>query len=106
MNKIKCVNAADLLLDTGLLFQINKDILHPLGLAMSVSTNAQTGEKTISQELWDYRLDDEGILYSKDTFEEGLKKLEKFYTEEGLEKLEQRYKKLGFIIQGQDQEEK
>jgi hypothetical protein len=105
MGELKYVHAADLLLDTGLLFQINKDILHPLGLALSVNIDDKTGEKTLSQDLWDCRDDVDGLIYTDETFKDGSEKLEKFYTEVGLDKLEKRREKLGYIVQGELKED-
>lgn len=82
-----------LLLDSGLLFKINLEILHPLGLAMGMDQN------TGAVELWDYRDDPEGMIYSDGAYAHGLEKLEQFVTEFVNKKLEERQSVLGYTIQ-------
>lgn len=96
MGELKTINAGEFLLDSGLLFQINRDILHPLGLALAVDMG---DEVKVSNNLWDYREDPEGILYSNGTLIDGEQKLKKFYDEFGTEKLNQRFETVGYITQ-------
>lgn len=46
----------------GYLQEVNRRLLHPLGLALSVNVNEDTGEETFGP-VWDYRDDPEGIRY-------------------------------------------
>ncbi len=113
--KINKIDAGKFLRDNGLLFEINKTILHPLGLALEVFVNSDNGFSLTWQEnelekscylgrealgnLWDYRDDPEGILFGKDTFVEGKKKYEEFMQKFGNKKLKERKDALGFIVQ-------
>jgi hypothetical protein len=100
MTDIKYIeDGGKFLLDTGLLFEINRQILHPFGLALQVELKDDTGEITIGNKLWDYRDDHEGLLYDRVTFEQGLSKFESFMQSCGLDKLEEREKMLGYIVQ-------
>ena len=100
MSKIKNIeDPVTFLLDTGLLFEINRQILHPFGLALGVmpseGTNKEVGEFTI----WDEREDPEGIVFSPDSFVRGVEKLNKFLEDFGIEKMSQRGAELDFISQ-------
>ncbi len=53
--------------EMGLLAELNRVFLHPLGLALEVVIDDETGEERLGG-IWDYRDDPEGILYSKDYF--------------------------------------
>ena len=91
-------NYAKFLVDSGLLFEINLEILHPLGLALEVTTN----EKTMSiSGLWDYRDDPEGIAFTPETFKEGTNKLNSFLVSFGDKKHRERFQSLGYIIQNE-----
>lgn len=87
-----------ILLETGLLFEINRRILHPFGLALEIIIDDKTGNIELGL-IWDYRKDPEGMLFCQDAFNEGLKKFNSYKEETGIKKLETRKKKLGFIIQ-------
>lgn len=94
---IKRIPAAKYLRESGLLFQINRDILHPLGLALEVTVNEDGTEEIKS--LWDCRNDAEGIIYDQKTFERGQAKLDKFYEEFGENKIQQRIETIGYAVQ-------
>lgn len=96
----KIENPFGFLLDSGLLFEINRAILNPFGLAMEVTQDLETGEVSFHAIL-DYRKDEEGIFYGEKKFKIGQEKLENFYSE-NKERTEVRKKKLGFIKQGKD----
>lgn len=83
-------------LKSGLLFEINRQFLHPLGLAMTVHADAQ-GNKTWG--FKDCRHEPEKLLFDKATLEAGRKKLEQFLTESGFQHMERRRKKLGYAVQ-------
>jgi hypothetical protein len=46
----------------GLLQEVNRQFFHPLGLALSVQVDLDTGEAQLSG-IWDYRDDPEGIRF-------------------------------------------
>lgn len=91
------VNPAKFLIDSGLLFEINRTILHPFGLAIGVADTEteQDGVFTIC----DSRDDAEGFLYHESLLPLGKAKLEKFLQEEGALLLERRLHKLGYVVQ-------
>lgn len=106
------------LADSGLLFKINRDILHPFGLALEIYQGYQSAElKMIVKEddgteredkvsfeaplgqVWDYRDDPEGMLYDLKTLCHGEEKLKKFMEEFGNQKIVQRKHEIGFVRQ-------
>lgn len=95
MRKIK--KAAEFLLENGLLFEINRKILHPLGLALEVDIN--DAGKIDFGDVWDCREDSEGILFDPETFVEGSERYEKYLKEYGNECIDKRQNKIGFVTQ-------
>lgn len=86
--------------EMGLLAELNREFLHPLGLALEVAIEDDGTEKLGG--IWDCRDDPEGILYSKDHFPtEKCKNAQKFIKE----KHGQRYEMLGFVNQSIDNPE-
>lgn len=51
--------------ELGVLQELNRLFLHPLGLALEVVIDTQTGEETLGK-LWDYREDPEGLLFCEE----------------------------------------
>lgn len=96
MTKIKTVTPKDLL-DWGLIFEINRKVLHPLGLAIAVEITEKG--TSFSDGVWDYRDDPEGLLFSGETFDQGNTKFKKFMEEFGANKLLERANTLGYIYQ-------
>ena len=47
----------------GYLHELNRQFLHPLGLALEVVVDDKTGEESLGG-IWDYRDDPEGIRYA------------------------------------------
>lgn len=86
--------------EMGLLAELNREFLHPLGLALEVAIEDDGTERLGG--IWDCRDDPEGVLYSKDHFPtEKCKNAQKFIKE----KHDQRYEVLGFIHQSIDNPE-
>jgi hypothetical protein len=54
--------AAKFLLETGLLAEINRVVLHPRGLALAVYVHDETDFVTFTNRLYDNREDPEGIV--------------------------------------------
>lgn len=73
---MKKLPAAGFLSDNGLLFEINRKVLHPRGLALEVIED-DDGTLTMSQELQDHR-DSGGIHFGEESIERGKEKLERF----------------------------
>lgn len=100
-NEVKKLPAAAFLIETGLLFQINRDILHPVGLALEAIED-ENGDFVLKN-LWDLREDPEGVVYSQATFESAQLKLNDFYESFGNAKIKEREEVLGYVYQGQHQ---
>lgn len=86
--------------ETGLLFEINRQILHPYGIAMGVQSDTTPEEETGSICLFDSRDDEEGFVYDPEVFLSGLVKTNNFLQEFGIDKLAERREVLGYTIQG------
>lgn len=92
-------NPAEFLINSGLLFEINRLVLHPYGLALAVS-EGEGNEGKIS--LWDCRDDAEGVLFSTEAFAKGKEKLHNYRWKQGGERaIERRLETIGYIIQGE-----
>lgn len=104
MKVIKRNEAIKFLLDSGLLFEINRAVLHPLGLAFAVKIDEKTGEADFDG-LWDGRDEDEGIVFTDEVLEAGTTKYFKYLEDEGFERFQKRYEKLGFVCQEKRHEE-
>jgi hypothetical protein len=87
------------LFDDGLLFELNRMVLHPLGMALALSwdgedTNAEPSGVVL------YRTDDpEGVIFAPETFREGDEKFQKFLNRLGGHKLAERNALVGFLEQ-------
>jgi hypothetical protein len=88
---------AGYLVDTGLLFELNRRVLHPLGLALEVVP--QEGDHALFQ-LEDYREEPHGLVHSDAEFADGLSRFMKFMDETGTKKLLARRACRGFLVQG------
>jgi hypothetical protein len=92
---------AALLVDSGLLFEVNRRVLHPLGLALAVECDGTADGATplmISPHL--VRTDDpEGIVFTDEALEDGFRKLKEFMRAEGFPRLARRYEAFGFRTQ-------
>lgn len=58
----------------GLLQEVNRQFLHPMGLALEVVRDTDTGEEWFGQ-VWDFRDDKEGMKFMEDEIE--LEKVER-----------------------------
>lgn len=47
----------------GFLQELNRCFLHPMGMALEIIVNDETGEETFGR-VWDYRYDPEGIVFN------------------------------------------
>jgi hypothetical protein len=87
--------------EKGYLQELNRQFLHPLGLALAVSVN-ENGEEMLDG-IWDYREDDEGIIYDlKNSNDERIKKfiINKYNIEnESIKFAFLRQKLLGYVIE-------
>lgn len=84
--------------EMGLLAELNRSFLHPIGLALEVVIDDKTGAESLGG-IWDYRNDPEGMLYSKEYFPaEKIRNALKYIQQ----KHEKRKESLGFIYQDVD----
>lgn len=49
----------------GYLQELNRQFLHPLGLALEIVIDGDTGEAVSFGQIWDYRNDPEGLVYGE-----------------------------------------
>lgn len=105
MNKL---TGAKFLYESGLLFEINRKVLHPLGLELEVivydgddEEGHKKGDVKIG-DVWDYRDNGEGMAYDDSTLGEGTTKLLKYLANGGFDILKSRQEKFGSIYQGID----
>jgi len=91
--------AAQFLYESGLLFQINREILHPLGLALEIRGDKDTHDIMGFGGLLDYREDPEGILYSEEIMLDGAGKLAAYMLRFGGKNIGSRKDELGYIVQ-------
>lgn len=88
--------------ESGYLQEVNRRFLHPLGLALEVTIEEETGEEYISG-VWDYREDEEGIYYDfKNSTQERIEKAQKkakLIDDEIAKRKDKRIEILGSIIE-------
>lgn len=86
-----------LLYNNGLLFAINREILHPFGLAIGVKV--EDDGKISGGVLFDHSNNHNGMNFDPPSLIEGAIKYNKFLKETGASKKEIRRKNLGYILQ-------
>lgn len=86
------------LIDSGLLFEVNRRLFHPLGLALAINKNPKDKEQA-EVYLWDCRDDKEGLVFSEETFKDGKDKFSAYLAKEGGSFINGRYEALGYIEQ-------
>jgi hypothetical protein len=89
------VVAARFLYESGLLFEINRAIMHPNGLALAVSTDDR-GAIVGFAGIQDHRAEEHELLFAKGSV--GKERLIKFQNECGGKYL-RRQKKMGYVVQ-------
>lgn len=97
-DEIKLMDIAEFR-DGGYLQEVNRQFLHPLGLALSIEVDDEDGSCRLHS-VWDYRDDPEGMMYDPAELNspDGRAKAERI-RHERVEKAVIRAKNLGFIIQ-------
>lgn len=85
----------DYLLDSGLLFEINRTVLNLFGIAITIKQ--ENGKKCFA--LKDSRDKPEELLFDKNTIQLGVMKLERFLEEFGHPQMDRRIKQLGWSCQ-------
>ena len=91
-----------LLLEEGLIFELNRRILHPFGYALSVIISEVNAEGDYSVEFGGVKAtsDPEGLIFADEAFTEGAEKYQKFLFKLGNGILKRRQKLLGYTVQG------
>lgn len=85
--------------ETGLIFEINRQILNPFGLALIISLEDEVGFSAGEFKIVDAREDKEGVVYDTESFMAGMLKVNEFMESFGLAKIEQRQEELGYVVQ-------
>jgi len=89
------------LVDNGLVFEINRKVLHPLGLAMVIDVDPKNRKHLSITAL--VKTDDlDGFVYDSEGFAIGSEKYQKYLESTGQERLDARKEKYGFIEQDRD----
>jgi hypothetical protein len=90
------------LVDNGLVFEINRKVLHPLGLAMIVDVDPKNRRQLAITALIDTE-DLDGFVYDSEAFAVGKEKYEKFLDKDEVqERLGARKAKYGFVEQDRE----
>lgn len=79
----------------GYLQELNRNFLHPLGLALEIVINSETGEESFDK-IWDYRDDPEGLMFGEDMIDS--EKAARIKVEFHLKAIK-RIEALGWVIQ-------
>jgi hypothetical protein len=87
------------IIDNGLLFEINRRILHPVGLALVIDIDRNNRKQLAFTELLSTD-DSEGFLFDEEAYEVGDKNYKKFLLKKGGQsKINARKEKYGFVEQ-------
>lgn len=96
MKRPKLDQPASFLVDNGILFEINRQVLHPLGLELNLQATAD-GE-TCEIVVEDNRGVPEPIYFTPGEFEEGRRKYQAYMRENGRRNIQKR-RQIGMVIQ-------
>lgn len=86
----------DHLLDGGYVQEVNRQFFHPLGLALSVTTDDKTEERSL--EVLDYRDDSEGVVFVDLSSRESMDKAA-LIAAEWAQRQDVRCERLGWVVQ-------
>jgi hypothetical protein len=92
-------NEAKFLLDTGLLFEINRLVLHKFGLALVVDVDLDNRKKVKIRGILETD-DAEGWVFDDEVFEESKATFQEYMDGEGRDRIVKRKEALGYVIQG------
>src|SRR4051812_36826368 len=98
MTEIKKMDIKEFV-EKGFLQEANRLFFHPIGMALEVEIN-DNGEYKFGG-IWDYREDEEGILYGETDEDTKMNRIKKkdFVSKYSVEKCRKRKEKLGFVFQ-------
>lgn len=109
IDPMRVIGPTKLMIDKGLVFEINRQILHPLGyslMARVADADDPVGQKMMAEA--DYCMftildiaptDPEGMIYSQELLDYKTNAFNDF-TEECAERIAGRIEKLGYLVQG------
>lgn len=101
MKKVK--NWVRFLVDNGLIAEINKKVLHPIGLTMEVGIHPDNRRRLAIDGIFEVEDDDdEGFLYDEETLEYNSKKFDAYIRPQKKSLIKSRKEKIGFVVQGKD----
>jgi len=89
------------LLENGLIFEINRKVLHPLGLAMVVDID-RNNKRQLGITALVKTEDPEGFVFEQEAFVIGTEKYQKYLKKTGADCLAQRRDKYGFVEQDKE----
>ncbi|HSM07037.1 MAG TPA: hypothetical protein VK858_20590 [Longimicrobiales bacterium] len=92
----KIENPVQFLRDHGILFEINRQVLHPLGLELHFELNEEG--RITGIDLLDNRAIPEPIFFPPEAFNEGRSKYEEYLAEHGRRNIQKR-RQIGVVIQ-------
>lgn len=95
-------NGAEYLVKTGLLFEINRRFLNPLGLSLlALRRTYSDGSKTyeLANYLFDQRHDPAGFVYEQEDLVRGEQTLLEYMEDFGVGKMTERHRTLGYVVQ-------
>lgn len=96
MTRPRIERPASFLVDNGILFEINRQVLHPLGLELDLEIEEDGAKAEIV--LSDNRPSAEPIYFTTEEFEEGREKYQRYMQEHGRRNIQKR-RQIGMVIQ-------
>lgn len=96
MSRPRIEKPARFLVDQGILFEINRQVLHPLGLELDLEIEEDGAVCELV--LQDNRSSPEPIYFTTEEFEEGREKYERYMKKHGRRNIQKR-RQIGMVIQ-------
>lgn len=96
MSRSKIENPVQFLTDNGILFEMNRQVLHPLGLELHFHLDDEG--RVTGIDLLDNRGASEPIYFSAEAFDEGRERYEKYMGEHGRRNMQKR-RQIGMVVQ-------
>ncbi len=96
MSQPKIENPVQFLVDNGILFEVNRQILHPLGLELELHLDDEG--RITAVDLLDNRGSMQPITFSPEEFQAGRARYETYLQEHGRRNMQKR-RKVGMVIQ-------
>jgi len=90
------------MVDNGLVFEINRKVLHPLGLSLDIGIHPDNSKWLAIKGLLSVEDgDEEGFIFDGETFNVGADRYKMYLAKEGQKKLDDRERSIGYVIQEQ-----